>query len=309
MNLRSSSDHGLVRLRWGACSAAVLALHLIQGLVVGDEPQDPFASSAPAEGDQAAQQRFEFMRTALQRYELTVDGEAAPMEATPLLRWTNPQSNVKDGMLVAYSRGGRPDVLAQLAMYSPKTVMQEFQSTSEATVEMRRDGRLMWNPAGPVIEFRTLNGAAPPSERPALRTAQMRAIAGEFEIFDDFGWKETVRQTLRLLPRAIYRYEDPQANIIDGAIFTYVIGTDPECNLFLEADSTADGPRWRYAFRPMSIYKLDAFRGDELVWSCPESRVFGSSSNHHYSCPYPRHPEDASLEGLFPDPAAKPQAK
>ena len=51
------------------------------------------------------------------------------------------------------------------------------------------------------------------------------------------GWKadSTDREELRLLPKPLYRYEPKAGPVIDGAVFAFVMGTDPESLLLIEA--------------------------------------------------------------------------
>jgi hypothetical protein len=103
----------------------------------------------------------------------------------------------------------------------------------------------------------------------------MRQIAERFEIVDDFHPvyqdPKTERHTLRLLSKPLYRYE-PADNLIDGALYGLVITTDPEALLMIEAYTTSDGPEWRYALAPMTVYALTSKLDSAEVWSRPENR-------------------------------------
>jgi hypothetical protein len=275
-------------------SCAVSSLRGADDLLLPAPPTDTAEEAAKTKI------RFEFMTGALKHFQVSVPGKGSDhLVETPLLRWFNPQGNVLDGILVAYTRGGRPDVLAQLAIHSEKNVVHEFQATSTQQVEMRRNDQLMWHPDGP-LELKTLDAMSEPARNETLRLAQMRSIAEKFQVFDDFGWNEKVRQQLRLLRQPIYRYTDESEGIIDGAIFTFVLATDPEANLFVEAYRDGETSKWRYAFRPMTIYKLEAFLNDQMVWNCPETKKFGNATCHHYSYPYRPDPSDVSIIGQMP---------
>jgi hypothetical protein len=114
----------------------------------------------------------------------------------------------------------------------------------------------------------------------------MRALAQEF----------TSRQTnragvdseMRLLAQPIYRYEDTQGDLIDGGLFVFVQGTDPELFLPIEARRTKEGTlRWFYgATRMHGIHLPLNHRGRE-VWgvpTIPAEQVFDTSE------PYGGHP-------------------
>ena len=51
---------------------------------------------------------------------------------------------------------------------------------------------------------------------------------------------------MRLLAQPIYRYENTKGDLIDGGLFVFVLGTDPEAFLLIEARRPQSGaPEWR----------------------------------------------------------------
>jgi hypothetical protein len=253
-------------------------------------------------------ERFKFLQTAIQRFSVRVmDGDdkvPAPLIVEPLLRYQNPLTSSKDGILVAFSRGGRPDVLATLVLSGEKAAVHEFYAIGNQQVEVLRDERVLWQ--SPLLEhkFQDLDEVQPPAETATLRAIQMRKLAEEFEVIDDHGWKVKTRQPLRLLRQPVHRYSDANAGIIDGAVFAFVLGTDPEAELLLEAYQGDAGPRWRFAFSPQTIYALQSLRHDSVVWQVPERRVFCNSTAEQYVCPYQFAPDDVPLAGMLPESTA-----
>ncbi len=121
----------------------------------------------------------------------------------------------------------------------------------------------------------------------------MRTLAGGFRATDDFGgrgWSE-----LRLLPTAISRYGESGTRILDGALFAFVYGTDPEVFLFLEARSGKDGPEWQYALAPMTIFAVKGSYRGKAVWELP-NRV-----------PPWTPPDPSSSAGMSPEPRGEPR--
>jgi len=267
--------------------------------------QDPAGTSVEIDEKleaENARRRLEFANRATSRFELTVHGpsdQLSKLIPQPMLRWNNPHSGTTDGVLIGFSRGGRPDVLAQFAMHSEKNVVHEFQATCEFPLSMKRDGQGFWSYESPSIEFKILTDVKPPVESEAARLFQFRQIAESFEVFDEHGWKKPERQTLRLLRQPVHRYRDPEAGILDGVIMPFVLGTDPEAILLIEAFQTEQGPQWRYAFSEMTIYALQVFQNGKIVWEKPDRRVFCQSHVAHYVCPYRIAPDDPSLKGAF----------
>jgi hypothetical protein len=87
----------------------------------------------------------------------------------------------------------------------------------------------------------------------------MRALAREFKASVDLDKGGT---ELRLLSQPVFRYESE----VDGALFAFVLTTDPETLLMIE-DRAVDGrPVWHYAFARMSNRSLVAKHRDRVVW-------------------------------------------
>jgi hypothetical protein len=71
----------------------------------------------------------------------------------------------------------------------------------------------------------------------------------------------------RLLPRPLYRYNDPQHPEREGAIFAFVQDTDPEVLLILENRPHGSETRWEFALAPMTGWQLTGWHKDQEVWS------------------------------------------
>jgi hypothetical protein len=71
---------------------------------------------------------------------------------------------------------------------------------------------------------------------------------------------------LRLVPRPLFEYSAPGTGVTDGAIFSYVIATDPEAILLVEAFDEKGKTGFRYAFARFHFWKLSATLGDKVVW-------------------------------------------
>ena len=128
-------------------------------------------------------------------------------------------------------------------------------------------GKPRWLPMVAGVSFQPIPGAPKPAASAPARLRQMRDLAAEFRAEDDFwgrGWN-----VLRLLPTPISRYGKAGGTPEDGALFAFVLGTDPESFLFIEARSAANGLEWQYAFAPMTCWALKAEHKGRSVWSLP----------------------------------------
>jgi hypothetical protein len=87
------------------------------------------------------------------------------------------------------------------------------------------------------------------------------------------GWKpdKSDREELRLLPKPLYRdalseSTGPDRGWIDGGVFAFVQGTDPEAILLLELVRQNGRPHWQYAFARATASGLEARLDKTIVW-------------------------------------------
>ena len=122
----------------------------------------------------------------------------------------------------------------------------EFVSLSTGLVESA-DDRLRWTPQKPGVVFQEIPGAPAPAGDEAARLRQMHDLAKRFSATEF--WDVTSQHyPLRLLPHPIDRYQDAASGLIDGAIFMFANGTNPEALLLIEASRRGNGPpKWTYA--------------------------------------------------------------
>jgi hypothetical protein len=186
----------------------------------------------------------------------------------PILRWSNPEIGEIYGGVFLWTRDGRPRAVASMfKWYSPFThCTHEFQSLSTEPISADRSGETVWTASKPGVEFQPVPGAPAPAGNPGRRLAQMRDLARRFSaaVID----AEHGTRGLRLLSQPLYRYGGEDASVADGALFGFVLGTDPEVLLMLEMRRDAGGdPRWEYALARLEFLELEVTLGDESVWS------------------------------------------
>jgi hypothetical protein len=70
---------------------------------------------------------------------------------------------------------------------------------------------------------------------------------------------------MRLLTQPLHRYKSPKAKVMDGALFVFTEGTDPETYLLLEA-AEADRPTWSFALARMNIVEFRGKYREKEVW-------------------------------------------
>lgn len=253
--------------------------------------------------EEKSQRRLDFLNQTIQKFSVrqqTVPETIARPPEVAAVRWINPQSGSRDGILSIFNAGGRPVCMAQLGIYSGGNAIHEFHVTSDQPFSLLRDDEVMWESAVPTLKFQKLSESPEPRPNPLQRTVQMRRLAAEFEVWDDHGWTRTVRQKLRLLPRPIYRYTDMNKGVIDGAVFSFALSNDPEAVLILEAVKDNDMTHWQYAFSPVTIYALEAHRNGSIAWSASERRVFNTGHLGQFVGDYRSEADDPDLKPLLP---------
>jgi hypothetical protein len=71
------------------------------------------------------------------------------------------------------------------------------------------------------------------------------------------------------LPQPVYRHASEAGEVLDSGLFAFVVGTDPEVFLLLQAANTSSGPQWRYGLARMNNDELIVLRKEERVWTAP----------------------------------------
>jgi hypothetical protein len=210
------------------------------------------------------------------------EATTTPLTPVPVIRWRNVvRGQVGEAMMVVWPHNGRPVAMASIYPWDGK-MSHEFDSLSRGTKLFAREkDRVVWSPATAGVEFKVVPKAPPPARTPAERLRQMKAIAERFKATMT-GWAadNSDQEALRLLPRPLYRYDlanakEPDTKLLDGGLFAYVQGTDPEVVLVLEATGTADSAEWQYALVRATSGGLEVKLGDAVVWTAekhPDNR-------------------------------------
>ncbi|MGI8980961.1 MAG: hypothetical protein ACR2FY_17170 [Pirellulaceae bacterium] len=201
-------------------------------------------------------------------YEVSPDADAKePAQTLVALRWANNARGSEDGMTLLFIHEGRP--LAAVCVYPwAKRLEHDFESLSRGKIMAKRDGAVVWQPQQAGVTFADLPDAPAPEGTKTLRLRQMKGLAEKFKA-TMLGWKvdSTDREELRLLSRPLYRYGPKEgSDLMDGAVFAFVMGTDPEVILLLEAVKGKGAAKWQYGFARRTSGELEARLGEAVVW-------------------------------------------
>lgn len=209
-------------------------------------------------------------REAASKYAFKI-GDSTPDEVKlltePVLRWSNPAAGEIHGNVFLWTINSRPAIVGSLYQwFSPHThLSHEFHSLSEANVTAVYEEKEVWTTHEPGLEFNDLPDSPAPANTAAGRLLQMKKLSKDFtatKIERDGNQSE-----LRLLTQPVYRYASEKDDLIDGALFTFVQGTDPEIFLLLEARTQNDKSVWQYAATRMNGVSFKLRYNDHEVWA------------------------------------------
>jgi hypothetical protein len=209
-------------------------------------------------------------------------------DKTPVLRWTNPleQGDIH-GVVYIWRFQGRPIVLGQLFSYldgkGGRVYCHSMHSLGrkDETIQGLRNGTVFWTPDSPGVEMQEVPEMAAPAATRALRLVQMKAISRRFTAYTD---EETRgKRHLRLLPTPMDRFPENTAGVRDGALFSLVVGNDPEVILLVEAsEDSGTTPVWRYGLCRSTRSNCAAQLDDREVWTYDSTNVNPSDPRNGY---------------------------
>lgn len=209
----------------------------------------------------------ELIDQSLAWYEIFASEQAAqPAKPLVALRWANNARGSEDGATVLFVAAGRPVAVSCIYPWD-KRLEYGFESLSRDRIIGRQDGRIVWAPQEAGVTFAEIPAAPAPEEGRTQRLRQMKALADQFQA-TMLGWKadSTDREELRLLAKPLFRYESQDEKVIDGAVFAFVMGTDPEALLLIEAVREGERATWQYAFVRRTSGQLEGRWQDKVVW-------------------------------------------
>lgn len=220
-----------------------------------------------AQDEAQAKQRLEFMQAAVASLELESSGSkpkaAFTFASKPLLRYSDPTrgsskesaTNVLlDASVWRLGTEGRPVALVTVEIYqaadASRLLAYEFLSLSATKYALKhKTEKIRWDPAGSALKLEELPDAPRPAATAAARLAQLRQLARRFGASERLN-DESIE--CRLMTQPIDRYQSEAETIVDGAIFAFANGTNPEVGVVFESD----GERWRYGTLRLSAAEL-----------------------------------------------------
>jgi hypothetical protein len=172
------------------------------------------------------------------------------------------------GTLWVWGAKGRPAALvSQNKAYREKLWGFELAALAEGVSVVMHDG-WRWAPAT-ALKMVPFENAPPAEDSDARRLLQLRRLARQFSVSEDY-FDESFE--LRLLPQPAYRYQDEAGGLIDGGLFIFAHGTNPEAIAVIECRREDSGPAWSYGFLPLAGAGVTAKLDGKTVWTKEPTR-------------------------------------
>lgn len=260
----------VVMLQTGAAAATVM---LLTCTALPDDPEE-----SKSRGSEELRETTRLIQTDLPRWKIAIGERAVELKlnSNPVLRWTNPATGRIHGEIYVWTSEGRPEAVMSLYKgWEPAWgFCGEFQSLSLTKIAAQRDQAVVWKSDKPGITPHDVPGAPEVAETSPRRLQQMRAMANDFSavMIDYRRNRDGERQSLRLLTQPVYRFSSPAADVVDGALYAFVLGTDAEVLLLLEARGAKSAPHWQYAIARLNSDDLAASFKEQEVWRVGRAR-------------------------------------
>ena len=193
------------------------------------------------------------------------------LRTAPVQSWSNPTRGNVVGAVFLWTDGARPVATGGIFVWREKTgnlLSREFHSLSDHRLVGRFDGTPIWSPTRPGIEFKVIPRAAKPAAGAATRLRQMKRLASRFAV--TISKTDERPEKTRLLPTPVYRYASKNDGIIEGSVFTFVQGTDPEALLLIEARPSGSATKWHFAMARCTSWSVLGKLDEQVVYNVPQ---------------------------------------
>lgn len=188
----------------------------------------------------------------------------------PLLKYNDATRQLSESTLWLWTEGDVPCGLMAIESYPDRPRgapwLFEFVSLSDARLSMTRGTDWTWTAKREGLQRAAIPNAPVPAARPTQRLTQSKQILQRFSAHESSPVDGRIE--LRPLANPLYRYSNESAGLIDGALFAFVNGTNPEVLLVLEA-IRGDGntpASWRYSLAQMTGGEVAANLDEQEVW-------------------------------------------
>lgn len=260
----------LIRARGPLCG-------LVVALAIGIAPPGAGVFSAraqekqPAKEPDAKAELAEFLDDA-KHYTirtLTKPEVVLKLHESPVLNFTNPERNQECGSVFVWLSDGRPAVMGQFFRHDSRQgrlKKHALHSLADGELEAKFRDKSAWAPDQPGVEWKLFPDVPAVAATQKERQTQMRQLARSVGVYLTDPREKDKPIELRRLERPLFEYSAPKQGVTDGAIFSYVVATDPEAILVIECFDEKGKTGFRYALARFHFWHLTAQMGKKTVW-------------------------------------------
>ncbi len=214
-----------------------------------------------------------------------------PLKPHSVLTTTNPSRGVgSDGTMMLWLDQGRPMVAVSVYNWEGK-IMHEIDSLARVVGLLATSPKgKSWKPSTPGVEFRPLTETSLLNETAGnRRLLHMKELAKQFQVtMLGFNDQNSDREQLRMLPTPVYRYSLDEkrtrhTEVVDGAVFAFVQGTDPEALLIIEGIQRDQTVAWEYTIVRATAGALEAKHESVSVFSAEKFPMNTDPSKPHFT--------------------------
>ena len=270
----------MITKRIRSCPPPVLALMWLAGATSVASAQE--SAVVTTKTDQEGRWKEARSRVDKLQAGVKVKDQLSPLTFSrePIFAFTDPTRAENGGTLWLIGTEGRPQAILSLFLTSSEAHWTyEFTSLTTESLLIEKPDDWQWRPNESGLTLNDFAKTEPPAETAAGRLVQMKRLARDFsatEIYFDASQTE-----LRLLPQPLLRYTDARQGIVDGVIFAFAHGTNPEILLLIETGKfNQETSGWRYGAARMAAAEVRLRLGPTEVWTAE-----GVRQNAHES-PY-----------------------
>ncbi len=182
--------------------------------------------------------------------------EVAELRAEPVMRYSDQPRFIADATLWVWTQKGRPVAIQKVEVNDTTATPLWticFAALSDQLIDAKWPYGQTFKTTKPGWTFELVPSAEPPADKAAARTLQMRALSRRFS-GSTYSTVQKSNIPMRLLPKPIFEYSDPETKLPLGAIFGLADnGTNPTVLIVVEARPKGDGSlAWHYAYSRMT---------------------------------------------------------
>ncbi|HEX5103711.1 MAG TPA: hypothetical protein VFV87_07880 [Pirellulaceae bacterium] len=244
------------------------------------------AAQESPDKEAAREARLKAMQQIAGRFKVQA-GEGAerkdvPLLEAPLLRFNDPARDFHDATIWGWGEEGRPLCLLTVEQYGERSW---FECISLAADPFAAEAEtLRWSPKAAGVELQPYPDAPAVADKAPRRLIQMKELLGELRAYEV--GHDGSRYELRLMPKQLHRYDNAEAGLVDGAIFAFAYGTNPELLALIEArlpaeaaptadKLTADKPaaaQWQVGFARCGTAEPHVLLAEKEIFTLPYAR-------------------------------------